>query len=149
MTTLNIQLIGHGLGDRKSGLHLGMQRGSEVVDPVPATAGTVLFALTVEVTPIGAGGEFDTRGPYVHGRRGDRFLYLSWGEVDPDGAYGMVMRTKIGLGTIAPDLVTRALESGATLRGTLSLVDAAGKPVSGTVPAERIAWIVVPNDTPA
>ena len=148
MTTLNMQLIGQGLSDRQSGLHLGMQRGSEVIDPVPAMAGTVSFALTVEVTPISDGVAFDTRGPYVHGRRGDRFLYLSWGEVDRDGAFGMVMRTKIALGAIAGDLIARALESGATLRGTLSLVDAAGKPVSGTVPSGRIAWDLVPSAEP-
>ncbi len=148
MTTLNIHLIGQGLSDRQSGLHLGMQHGSEVIDPVPATAGPVSFALTVEVTTTGDGVAFDTRGRYVHGRCGNRFLYLSWGEVDRDGGFGMVMRTKIGLDSIEPGLIARALESGATLRGTLSLVDAAGKPVSGTVPSERIAWTILPNDEP-
>ncbi|CAA9547736.1 MAG: hypothetical protein AVDCRST_MAG87-614 [uncultured Thermomicrobiales bacterium] len=148
MTTLTIQLICQGLSGRQGGLHLGLQRGSEVIDPVPATAGSVHFALTVEVTPIGDGGAFDARGPYVHGRRGDRFLYLSWGELDRDGAFGMVMRTKIKLEPIEPDLVVRALESGAALRGTLSLVDAAGKPVTGTVPSERIEWAIVPGAEP-
>lgn len=147
MTTLDIEVIGEGLsgldGGSRGNLSLGMQRGSEVISPVAATAGTVRFAVSVEVTAVGESGEFDARGPYVHGRRGDRFLYLSWGEVDRDGAFGMLMRTKIKLNPIDADLVARATESGSTLRGTLSLVDAAGKPRSGTIRPDLIAWTVV------
>ena len=146
MTTLDIEVIGEGLSGLDAGsrgnLHLGMQRGSEVISPVPATAGTVAFALSVEVTPVGEGRAFDARGPYVHGKRGDRFLYLSWGEVDRDGAFGMLMRTKIKLDSIRADLIARAMESGSTLRGTFSLVDAAGKPRSGTIRTDLIAWTV-------
>jgi len=148
VTTLNIHLIGQGMSDRQSGLHLGMQHGSDVIDPVLATAGPVSFALTVEVTTIGDGETVDVRGPYVHGKRGDRFLYLSWGEVDRDGRIGMAMRTKIKLQSIPPDLITRALKSDSTLRGTLSLVDVAGNPVSGTIPPERIHWSIVATSGP-
>lgn len=148
MTRLNIEMVGQGLSDRQGGLHLGMQHGSEVVEPVPAMAGTVTFALSVDVIAAEDGGAFDLRGPYVHGKCGDRFLYLSWGDLDRDGAFGMAMRTKIKLQSIPPDLITRALKSDSTLRRTLSLVDVAGNPVSGTIPPERIHWSIVATSGP-
>jgi len=151
VTTLKIQLVGEGLRDPgedgargpHSGLHIGIQRKAAVVDLVPATAPRVTFSLEVDV--VATGDELDFRGPYVHGPRGGRFLYLSWGEIDRDGSFGMVQRMKIKFGSIERALVERALASGSTLHGTLPLTDEAGNPSSGTVKPDLITWTVVPD----
>lgn len=146
MTTLNIRLIGHGLRhpgrDDPDGLRLGIQRKAEVVDVMPRSASSATFSLSVDVIATDSG-ELDVRGLYVHGPRGDRFLYLSWGKVDRNGTFGMVQRMKIKLGAIDPALIERALESGATLDGTFSLTNQVGHPLSGTVRPELIEWSVV------
>lgn len=152
MTSLEIRLIGEGSrgsgtgnGGDSAGLHIGIQHRSEVIDVVPGNAPRAAFALSVDLVSTDNGGR-DVRGPYVHGSRGDRFLYLSWGEVDEDGTFGMVKRMKIKLGSIEPDLIERALESGATLQGTLPLVDEAGRPLSGTIRPDLVAWTLVSGD---
>lgn len=142
-----MRLIGEGLqgpgGDGPNGLQIGIQRKSEVVDVVPGTAPRATFSLHVDI--VANDDALDFRGPYVHGPRGDRFLYLSWGEVDQDGTFGMVQRMKIRLGVIDRALIERALEHRATLQGTLPLVDGAGRPLSGSVAPDRITWALVPD----
>lgn len=151
MTTLPIRLRGEGLrgpGNGESdGLHLGIQRKREVVSVVPRSTASATFTLDVDVVSPGDG-VLDFRGPFVHGKRGDRFLYLSWGEVARDGSFGMVQRTKIRLGFIDPSLVERALDTGATLQGTLELSDQRGCPRSGTLKPEHIAWEVASENEP-
>lgn len=146
---LKIRLVGEGLqgpgGDDPDSLQVGIQRKAEVVDLVPWTAPTATFSLSAEVIATDSG-EPDFRGPYVHGKRGDRFLYLSWGEVDREGSFGMVQRMKIKLGSLDPPLIERALATGATLQGTFPLANQAGNPSSGTVKPEFIAWTVVSGD---
>ena len=70
----------------RHGIHVGVQRGTEVVGLVTGDAADAVFDIDLEVVADG-NGEPDFRGPYVHGRRGERFVYLSWGEVDDDGTF--------------------------------------------------------------
>ena len=42
------------------------------------------------------------RGPAVHGKRGERFLYLTWGDVGPAGEFAMFRRAKLMFADIAP-----------------------------------------------
>ena len=44
-------------------------------------------------SPFTDEGAIDFGGPFVHGRKGERFLYLSWGAVDPD--FEMFRRAKL------------------------------------------------------
>ena len=91
-------------------------------------------ALDVVVTPAGV----DLRGPWVQGRRGDRFLYLSWGHDDGDG-FVMVRRAKLMLGVLDPaDLVDARDDD--VLVGRLPLVDAHGGPVCAAVRPPAIRW---------
>ena len=55
------------------GVTVGLQRGREVVDERPADGSDKSWALELTVV---AGP--DLRGPHVQGRRGERFVYLSW-----------------------------------------------------------------------
>ena len=85
-------------------------------------------------------GEVDFRGPYVHGRRGDWFLYLSWGTVDDVGAFAMFRRAKLMLGAVDRTVIRTANRSGYRLVGTLSLTGGDGGPRCAAVLPPAIAW---------
>jgi hypothetical protein len=53
-------------------VHVGVQRRREVVEMVPGDAPSATWELTIETRRND--GEPDFRGPYVQGKRGDRFL---------------------------------------------------------------------------
>ena len=75
------------------------------------------------------------RGPYVQGKPGEQFVYLSWGVVDDAGTFEMFRRAKLKLNTIDPAIVTAARKSG-VLVGRLGLTDAKGNPACATVSVE-------------
>ncbi len=115
---------------------VGMQRGRDVVSPRPLAGETMTFEaeLDVVVTPSGV----DYRGPWVQGKRGDRFLYLCWGHDSTHGFEGF-RRAKLMLGVLDPAEMASAPD-GATLEGRLSLVDARGGPVCAAVRPPVIRW---------
>src|SRR5262249_27214680 len=80
----------------RSAIHAGLQCGSEVLDLVDGDEGEAVFNLELDVV-AGADGDIDFRGPCVFGRRGERFIYLSWGEVGEDGLFAMFRRLKLHL----------------------------------------------------
>jgi len=87
------KIVGHKLPGRRCGgwdaVHLGIQRGREVVGVVPGDVAEALFDFTLDAVVGGHGGAADFRGPYVRGTRGARFLYLSWGQIAEDSAFAM------------------------------------------------------------
>ena len=82
MTTLTIRIVGHQLPGRQvagwDNVHLGVQRGADVVDLLPGDVPEAVFQVTIDIV-TDAQGQIDFRGPFVHGTKGERFLYLSWG----------------------------------------------------------------------
>jgi hypothetical protein len=121
-------------------VQVGVQRGREVVDTVPGDAPTAVWSLTID--PVVRDGELDFRGPFVQGRRGDRFLYLSWGSVDSNGRFEMFRRAKLMLDAVSPDLVRAAKRPGHRLVGTLGLTHGDGMPRCAAVRPPVIAWTV-------
>lgn len=91
-------------------------------------------SLDVVVTPAGV----DYRGPWVQGKRGDRFLYLCWGHDAGAGFVGF-RRAKLMLGVLDPAEMASAPD-GAVLEGRLSMVDARGGPVCAAVRPPAIRW---------
>jgi hypothetical protein len=73
----------------------------------------------------------DFRGPAVHGRRGERFLYLTWGSPSGDD-WGMFRRAKL--------VLDPALADADVLVGTLSLTDGSGGPLCVRVVPPAISW---------
>ncbi|MFE9559629.1 DUF5990 family protein [Streptomyces sp. NPDC006487] len=138
MSSLSLRVTGHDLPGRECGgyrdVHVAVQRGREPEGPVPGDAARAVWEFTVEAvaTPEGAR---DFRGPHVHGRRGARFLYLTWGELPPGGAFTMFRRAKLMLG----DLPALAVERGAA-EAELRLTDPCGMPVCATIRPPGIAW---------
>lgn len=103
---------------------------------VPADVPTVnweLQAQTVSRSP------FDVRGPHIHGTPTHRFIYLTWGEIDPSGSFTMFRRAKLWLDVLPDDVLARALEQD-RLVGRLGLTDDAGWPLCASIRPPRIHW---------
>ncbi len=119
-----------------NGVHVGVQHRRDVVDLVPGDAPRAEFDLDVDVR------DGDFRGPFVHGRRGERFLYLSWGTVGADGTFTMFRRAKLHLSAV-PDELLDEVSRGAGLVGELPLTDECGMPRCASVRPPQITWRAV------
>ncbi|MEU8165419.1 DUF5990 family protein [Micromonospora sp. NPDC049004] len=124
---------------RLGNVHVGIQQRTEVIDRVRADAATASWEFEVSSRDID--GALDVGGPYVHGRPGARFLYLSWGALTDDG-FAMFRRAKLMFTDIPTELLRAAHESNALLVGALGLTDATGGPVCARVHPPAITWTV-------
>lgn len=132
------RLPGRRFGDAQA-VHVGVQRKAEVVGLVAGDAERAVFDLTVDVVEA-ADGARDFRGPFVHGKRGHRFLYLSWGDVDAEGTFSMFRRAKLHLADVDPVVLDAVLGQDATLEATLDLTDECGGPRCATVRPPTVRW---------
>jgi hypothetical protein len=126
-------------------VHVGVQRkrskrdtgkSAEVVDLVPGDAPRARWEIIVDVSVD----LDDFRGPYVEGRPGQRFVYLSWNDVAADGGLTMFRRAKLVFAGIPPDVLAAAARPGWRLVGDLALRDACGGPVCATLRPPAIGW---------
>jgi hypothetical protein len=122
---------------RLGNVHVGVQRKSDVVERVPATADGARWEFDVASREVD--GLLDVGGPWVHGRPGARFLYLSWGAVDGE-AFAGFRRAKLMFGDIPTELLRRAHDGDGVLVGALGLTDADGLPRCARVRPSDIAW---------
>ncbi len=92
-------------------------------------------------------GTLDFAGPAVHGKRGERFFYLSWsGEID--GARVMFRRLKIHLREVKSAQWTAALRPGAKslLQARVHAVAKDGGPACASVPLLDGGWTIHPSE---
>ncbi|MFI9275410.1 DUF5990 family protein [Kitasatospora sp. NPDC052896] len=147
---MEIRIEGHRLPGRScapgpgfpgaGNVHVAVQRRDrrdELLDPQPGDAAAVGWTLPCTVA-AGLGG-VELRGPYVQGSPGERFVYLSWGELAEGGAFGMFRRAKLLLGAVDPAVLAAAVASGRLL-GRLALTDAKGHPLCARVVPPLITW---------
>ena len=144
---MRIRIEGHDLPGRRVGaaadelrlreVHVGVQRKAEVVSRVPASADGAVWDLEVGGREVD--GLLDVGGPFVHGRPGARFLYLSWGSVD-GARFAMFRRAKLMFGDIPAELLREAYEGGGVLVGSLGLTDECGEPKCARVRPPDIVW---------
>jgi hypothetical protein len=113
------------------GVTVGVQRGREVVQEVPADGSAVTWELEAQLAGT------DLRGPYIHGRPGGRFLYLSWQRPES----GMFRRAKLMLDALEPEFLSRASAGALAARLPLTMPD--GGPVCAAVRPPDIAWSVL------
>jgi hypothetical protein len=151
--TLNFRIIGRnlpglkftvrqGASTHREPVYVGIQRKTEVIDLVPGNAPRAEFNFSVDVSS-GSGVDLDFRGPFVHGERGKRFLYLSWGEVGGDGNFTMFRRAKLPLTSIKREDILGALSSASTLECAINLTDEARGPICGTIINRAAEWRMV------
>ncbi|MFL6156415.1 MAG: DUF5990 family protein [Marmoricola sp.] len=75
-------------------VHVGLQERTRPTELVRADAGAASWSVPIEVVETSEGPDF--RGPHVQGRRGDRFVYLTWGAGSGD-EFVMFRRAKLML----------------------------------------------------
>ena len=130
---MRVEVHGHRLPGRQccghTNVHVGMQVGSRPDGLVPADAPQATWVTDVHVIEHDDGRDF--RGPAVHGKRGERFLYLTWGDVDGN-EFAMFRRAKLML----DDLPVGA--DAAVAEVDLTALD--GSPVCARVHEPAIRW---------
>ena len=126
--------------DRVDNVHVAVQLGREPDGPVPGDATSASWSVDVQVT-VDADGALDFRGPAVQGKRGERFLYLTWGNVGLHG-FAMFRRAKLMLHRVDPALVREADAAGRSLVASVDLTDGRGGPRCARVDPPAIVWSV-------
>jgi len=149
---MHVRIEGHTLPGRTAaprdahrcypGVHVAVQLRKDPWEPVPADAESAEWSFDVTTRP-GDDGGVDVGGPYVHGRKGDRFLYLTWGAVDDKGGFEMFRRAKLHFADVGPDLLRQAAtDPDATLVARLGLTDGRGDPLCARVRPPVVTWSV-------
>jgi hypothetical protein len=77
----------------------------------------------------------------VQGRGGERFLYLTWGNVGPDGEFEMFRRAKLMLHRVPSEVLDAALAQGG-LAACVDLTGNRGGPRCARVDPPAIEWSV-------
>ncbi|WP_406864633.1 DUF5990 family protein [Streptomyces sp. HUAS MG47] len=111
-------------------------RPDELLDPHPGDAAAAAWVLECTVTATDAG--FDVEGPWIQGRPGGRFVYLSW---TAEG--GMFRRAKLMLDGVEPGTLADAVAAG-LLVARLGLTDAKGQPLCAAVRPPLVTWSAGP-----
>jgi hypothetical protein len=130
---MRLVIEGHHLPGRSCGSHVDVHVGVQVRrDPrqlVAADAESARWEVEVEV--LDRDGEIDFRGPAVQGRRGERFVYLTWGE----GAetFTMFRRAKLMLADV-PD------PSAVRVTASVHLTDEQGMPRCARLRPPALTW---------
>lgn len=120
-------------------VYLGIQKGQDVIHITPADRRQVTFQAAVRISQK-KDGSLNFLGPYTYGSSTQRFLYLSWGEQQPDGTYTMFRRAKIHLSHLSWHDVSKALNANTPLTAELTLTDSRGGPLCASVDADHIQW---------
>src|SRR3954453_16161544 len=102
-------------------VHVAVQIGIEPVGLVRGDADNARWE--IEVSTVIADGGVDLRGPAVHGKKGERYVYLTWGDVGADHSFAMFRRAKLMIGDIDPEMLTAAARDDGVLVASLSLTD--------------------------
>ena len=126
---MRLVIRGHHLPGRRCGpyddVHVGLQVGRDPQGLVPGDASRAEWVVEIGTD----GGDF--RGPAVQGRRGERFVYLTWGTYT-NGTFTMFRRAKLMLGDLPPGVENVTVD--------IHLTDSKGMPRCArlTEPALRV-----------
>jgi hypothetical protein len=118
-------------------VHVGVQIRRDPADLVRADASEASWEVDVDV--IRKDGELDFRGPAVQGKTGERFIYLTWGNVGPDKEFEMFRRAKLMLDRVDAPLMRSAVKAG-RLRAVVDLTGGDGGPRCARVDPPAITW---------
>ena len=119
-------------------VHVAVQIGKQPVGLVRGDADSARWE--IDVRTVIADGSVDVRGPAVHGKKGERFLYLTWGDVGAGDSFAMFRRAKLMIGDIEPELLAAAARDDGLLIASLPLTDEHGCPRCARVKPPVIRW---------
>ena len=123
----------------RANVHVGVQEGRLPVQLVPGDADQATWEVEVRVIETKDGAR-DFRGPCVQGKKGDRFVYLVWGDRLDDVHLDQFRRAKLMLDRVEPSVVAAADAEGRRLVATVCLTDGKGGPVCARVDPPAIRW---------
>ena len=126
-------------GERLRNVHVAVQVGKEPVGLVRGDAGTARWEIDVRAI-VADGRVVDLRGPAVHGKKGERFVYLTWGDVGTGDSFAMFRRAKLMIGDIEPEMLAGAARADGVLVASLSLTDERGCPRCARVKPPVVRW---------
>ena len=128
-------------GERYENVHVGLRCRKDPIELIPGDAASARWDFEIKVKP-GPEGALDFGGPFVHGRRGERCVYLQWGTVD-DAGFTLFRAAKLKLDEIDRAVVDRAARPRHRLVARLGLTDAKGHPRCASVKPPNIEWSAV------
>ena len=117
-------------------VHVGVQMRSEPAHLIAADSTDAKWVLDIDVVRVDDGVDF--RGPAVQGKRGERFVYLTWGNLEA-GHFEMFRRAKLMLNRITPDVMAIAIRTG-HLAAIVDLTDEHGGPRCARVDPPSVKW---------
>ncbi|CAN5210188.1 hypothetical protein BH18ACT4_BH18ACT4_04810 [soil metagenome] len=118
-------------------VHVGVQIGRDPAQPVRADQSGTRWEVDVEV--VRKGGVLDFRGPAVQGKRGDRFIYLTWGSLSTAGEFEMFRRAKLMLDRVEAGVIESAVRTGC-LAALVDLTGNDGGPRCARVDPPAVVW---------
>jgi len=120
-------------------VHVGVQIRRDAAQLIRADVSEAVWETDVDV--VRNNGFLDFRGPAVHGKPGDRFIYLTWGNVLPDDEFEMFRRAKLMLDRVERELMESAMKAGC-LNAVVDLTDDRGGPRCARVDPPSVVWSV-------
>ncbi|MFJ3876870.1 DUF5990 family protein [Streptomyces sp. NPDC090077] len=121
-------------------IHVAVQpraRDGQPLDPRPGDAASAAWTLDCTARRGAAG--VDLTGPWIQGRPGQRFVYLSWSGLDGTGARTVFRRAKLMLDAVDPAVADAAADTG-LLVARLGLTDSLGRPRCAAVRPPAVTW---------
>src|SRR5260370_813182 len=108
---------------------------------MPGNADLATWQVEVSVRRLDSG-HFDFGGPFIHGKRGERFLGLRWVDVTDGDRFDLFRAAGLRLNAVEPALTEQASQPGKRLLGRLGLTDERGFPRCHGVRPPDIEWTV-------
>ncbi|CAN5542716.1 hypothetical protein BH20ACT2_BH20ACT2_05360 [soil metagenome] len=118
-------------------VHVGVQLRRDPAHLVSADESEPRWEIDIEA--LHRDGALDFRGQAVQGKRGERFIYLTWGNVDATGEFEMFRRAKVVLHRVDPETMKAAVETG-RLEALIDLTGGDGGPRCARVDPPAIRW---------
>jgi hypothetical protein len=120
-------------------LHLGIQHDKLITEVTSPDSKRIVFKPRLRARR-NADGSVNFLGPFAHGRKTERFIYLNWVTVNGKVLTGMIGRIKLHLNHIKWTAVEKAAAGNHPLKVKLALTNAKGKPVMASVRTNLAKW---------
>jgi hypothetical protein len=120
-------------------LHLGIQQDAEIIQAAPADRDRIVFRPAFRVRKH-SDGSANLLGPFAHGPRAERFIYLNWIVIQGGTRREHIGRIKLHLNHIRYEDAENAAARGTPIKVTLQLTNQKGKPVFASVRANQAQW---------
>lgn len=122
-----------------SGIHLGMQKDKELFEPTLASGERIVFHPVLRARR-NANGSANFLGPFAHGPKAERFLYLVWTAMKSSAS--MFGRVKVHLNHLKWADVEKAAGRNKPIKVTLTLTKDDGKLVYASVRPGVAKWVL-------